>query len=156
MDLYLVRHGEAMIESADPVRPLSARGREEVDRLAAHLRNEGVTVAEIRHSGKARAAQTAERIANAIGAPTSAVAGLQPDDDPMPMAEVVSLEIRDLMLVGHLPHLALLAQLLLASGGVRSSIELRTAGLLRLRREAGSWRLIWALTSDALGRQGTG
>ena len=59
MNLYLIRHGEAKHESDDSARPLSAQGREEIARLATHLVRSGVRIAEIQHSPKLRAAQTA-------------------------------------------------------------------------------------------------
>ncbi len=35
MELYLVQHGEAMSEAQNPERPLTVRGREEVQRVSA-------------------------------------------------------------------------------------------------------------------------
>jgi phosphohistidine phosphatase SixA len=37
MDFYLVRHGEAKPASEDPARPLTDRGRKEVERVARAL-----------------------------------------------------------------------------------------------------------------------
>ena len=150
MNLYLVRHGEAMREGEDAARPLNARGREEVRRLATHLARLGVRVGEIRHSPKARAAQTAEIIAGALGARARVSEGLLPEDDPTPIAATASLATDDVMLVGHLPHLGRLASLLVLGDDARSLSELRTGGLLRLQRESGLWRLGWALTPSAL------
>ena len=141
MNLFLVRHGEAEKGPDDRARPLHARGREEVAHLAAHLSSLGVRVAEIRHSGKVRAQQTAEILARALHAPLVETDGMQPDDEPAPLAGKLSAEARDLMLVGHLPHLAVLATLLLR-GSAHPPIQFRTAGLVRLRREDGRWRML--------------
>ena len=140
-NIYLVRHGEAMREGDDAARPLNARGHEEVERLAAYLAGIGVAVAEIRHSGKARARQTAEILAGVLHAPLAQAQGMQPDDDPAPMAASLSQETRDLLLVGHLPHLAVLATLLLR-GSAHPPVHLRTAGLVHLQRDGDRWRLV--------------
>ena len=55
MTLYLVQHGEAKAEAEDPERPLTARGRDDIGRLAALLARIGVRVARLEHSGKRRA-----------------------------------------------------------------------------------------------------
>ena len=57
--LYLVQHGEAVGESVDPNRPLSAHGRATVEQVAACAARLGLKVDQIRHSGKLRAEQTA-------------------------------------------------------------------------------------------------
>jgi len=139
-----------MREAEDAARPLNARGREEVQRLATHLARLEVRVAEIRHSPKARAVETAALIAKALGAPARVAEGLLPEDDPTPMAAAVFRETADLMLVGHLPHLDRLAALLVLGDEARSICALRTGGLLRLERDGGRWRLVWALAPGAL------
>lgn len=139
MRLYLVRHGEALAAQDTPP-PLSSRGREDVERLGAYLAASGTRVAEIRHSSKLRAQQTAEILARTLGAPRFAAEGLAPDDDPTITADALADERRDLMLVGHLPHLALLATYLLR-GVDHAPIEFRKGGLVRLERHEGHWQL---------------
>ena len=48
--LYLIQHGEAKREEEDHLRPLTDRGREEVEGVASV----GVSVDEVVHSGKLR------------------------------------------------------------------------------------------------------
>ncbi len=60
MKLYLVQHGEAVPESQDPSRPLTDKGRREAERVAQHIAKLGIHMDKILHSGKLRAAQTAE------------------------------------------------------------------------------------------------
>ena len=140
MNLYLVRHGDAEHDGDDSLRPLSARGREEVERLGAYLAARGVRVAEIRHSPKLRAAQTAEILSSALNAPRAQREGLMPNDDPRPLAADVGQATGDLMLVGHLPQLPLLAAVLL--GATSHPIQLPTSGLARLRRTGDRWELL--------------
>src|SRR3989454_7116617 len=47
MDCYLVQHGEAKPEQEDPARPLTDRGRRDVERVAHAAGRSGVSVAEI-------------------------------------------------------------------------------------------------------------
>jgi len=60
MRLYLVQHGEAKREEEDPSRPLTENGRREVEIVAKFLSEAGIKIDKILHSGKLRAAQTAE------------------------------------------------------------------------------------------------
>ena len=60
MRLYLVQHGEAVPEDADPSRPLSETGNRDVARVAAFLATADIRVSRVLHSGKLRAGQTAE------------------------------------------------------------------------------------------------
>ncbi|HDD66024.1 MAG TPA: phosphohistidine phosphatase SixA, partial [Nitrososphaeria archaeon] len=59
MKVYLVQHGEAKREEEDPARPLTEEGKREVEDVARFLAELGVRVDRILHSGKLRAAQTA-------------------------------------------------------------------------------------------------
>ena len=60
MKLYLVRHGEALSEHVARERPLSDKGKRDAAAMAAFLGRAGIRVAEVQHSGKARARETAE------------------------------------------------------------------------------------------------
>ena len=139
--VYLVRHGEAGPAPDDAARVLTERGRADVEAVAARLRAAGVEVAEIRHSGLVRAHQTADILARHLG-PARGVrvmAGLAPDDEPGDAAGALAGGADPLMLVGHLPHLARLASLLL--GGGRELIRLEPGTALGLTRGADGWVL---------------
>lgn len=79
MAILLIRHGETESNAnriiQTPETPLSARGLEQADRLAALLAALGVET--ILSSDLARAFMTAERIAEATGAPIVRDVGLQ-------------------------------------------------------------------------------
>jgi phosphohistidine phosphatase len=114
MRLYLVHHADAVGPDVDPSRPLSTHGRAGAEGLARRAAERGVKPDVIWHSGKLRARQTAEvfwRTCHPL-AEFSATRGLQPDDPPRWIAETLIGESRDIMLVGHMPHLALLLRLL--------------------------------------------
>jgi phosphohistidine phosphatase len=82
--LHLVQHGEAKPEAEDLARPLSDRGREEVERVARHAASLGLWVAEILHSDKLRARQTAEIFARHLSPPRGIreTDGMAPEDAP--------------------------------------------------------------------------
>src|SRR3989338_4397800 len=66
MRLYLVRHGDATSAEENPRRPLSAKGRGEVERMASFLARSGVKPQRVVHSGKLRAGETAAILARAL------------------------------------------------------------------------------------------
>jgi phosphohistidine phosphatase len=156
MELYLVQHGEATSETENPERPLTIRGREDVQRVSAVAARFGLRPAEIRHSGKRRAAETAEIFAAAFGAREQvvAVAGMAPNDDVRPVAAALVTMPQPLMLVGHLPFLSRLASLLLVGDPERALVRFRMGGIVCLTGEpAGAggtagWMVAWTLTPE--------
>jgi phosphohistidine phosphatase len=151
MEVYLVRHGEPTRETEDPQRPLTARGREEVRRISAVAARMGLRPAEIRHSGKRRAAQTADIFAAALGLRAAVVtaSGLAPNDDVEPVAAALAAVTQPVMLVGHLPFLSRLTSLLLVGDPDRPLVQFPMGGIVCLVREASgrmpAWSLAWAL-----------
>ncbi len=115
MRLVLVHHGDAVGPDVDPRRPLSAWGRDTVDRLAAETAARGVSPAVIWHSGKLRARETAEAFWRACNpfAEFSATRDLQPEDSPEWIRDRLRGESRDVLIAGHYPHLPRLLTLLL-------------------------------------------
>ena len=87
MELYLVRHGETEPNVPDTGggAPLSENGLALVRRSAHFAARLGVRVAEIRHSDRLRAIQTAQEFERALGCPRRQVRGLGPDDDINPV-----------------------------------------------------------------------
>ena len=152
MDFFLVRHGEAKPEYEDPQRPLSDRGRRDVESMARALSEKKVAVAEILHSGKLRAKQTAEIMARFLspGRGTREITVLAPDDDPVLAKAELEAADAPVMLVGHLPHLGRLAALLVTGDEERSVVEFPPAAVVCLTRTDGGWVLAWSLTPDAI------
>jgi phosphohistidine phosphatase len=114
MRVYLVHHAEAVAPSADPQRPLSPRGARQAAWLAGTAKDAGVKPVAIWHSGKLRARQTAEaflRTCNAF-ASFQMVRGLRPEDPPLWLRDALEAEEHDVLVVGHMPHLPELAELL--------------------------------------------
>lgn len=145
--LYLVHHGDAVGPDVDPARPLSMRGRVEVDLLAQKAAERGVRPAVIWHSGKLRARQTAEafwRRCNPLST-FSAARGLLPTDPVSGVADAIAGETRDIMLVGHFPHLPQLLAFLLAGSREAAPAEFPMNGIVALEEVNGKWSECWRM-----------
>ena len=152
MDFFLVRHGEAKPEYEDPKRPLSDRGRRDVERMARALSEKRVPVAAIVHSGKLRARQTAEIMARILspGRRVRTITGLAPEDDPALAKAELEAADAPVMLVGHLPHLGRLAALLVTGDAERNVVEFPSAAVVCLSRGERGWTVAWSLAPDML------
>ena len=92
MRLFLLQHGDALAESFDPLRPLSIRGRSDVERMTEFATRAGMRVQRVCESGKLRAKQTAEIGAARLapGVPIETMPGLNPNDPVEPWVEMVN------------------------------------------------------------------
>jgi phosphohistidine phosphatase len=148
MFLYLVQHAEAKRAEEDPVRDLTEKGRREIENVAHHLKRLNVQVKQILHSGKTRAQSTANVLARHVkpAAGVSEASGLAPLDDPGIWAGRIAKMDEDILLVGHLPHLAKLAAILMSGDKERSVINFHMGGVVLLRRmAAGQWAVDWMI-----------
>ncbi|MBW2291600.1 MAG: phosphohistidine phosphatase SixA [Deltaproteobacteria bacterium] len=146
MDLYIVRHGEAASGANDAARRLTDHGRSEVEKIAQAMSQRGVSIRQIRHSGRARARETAEIIGSHLEPPAGvvAIAGIHPDDPVEPIALSLFGERESLMLVGHLPFVARMVAHLTAGSADRRSMNFPTATVACLRGEDDQWELVWS------------
>ena len=145
--VYLVQHGQAKDKDEDPQRPLTAQGRLETERIAELAARLDLGVAEIRHSGKTRAEETAVIFARALGlmGEVTAVDGLGPTDDVAPVARGLSGETGPVMLVGHLPFMPRLTGQLVHENPEKPSAEFRYSGIVCLEQGADGWQAKWQL-----------
>ena len=91
MRIYLVQHGESKSEEEDPQRRLTDKGIGEVQKIADFLRPLKFAVDTVWHSGKARAQQTGELLADAIRVRDRLLEreGLGPKDRAAPTKEAL-------------------------------------------------------------------
>ena len=148
MAIYLSQHGRSAPKEVDPERGLTPEGRVEVERVAKALADAGISVDVIFHSGKLRAAQTAELFANELK-PMEGVqprAGIDPLDDVMPLANDLPTG-RDEMYVGHLPFMERVIAYLITGDANRRVVAFRNGGVVRLEwgAEAQRWVIGWTL-----------
>ena len=151
MNLYIVRHGDALNGRDDSARPLSEHGRQEISALANAL-NGRVRVSEILHSGKTRAEQTATILHQTAfaNASLSVRAGLTPNDDPSGLANDLLSWPNDLMLVSHLPFVSCLASSLIDDTPWTIPFLFNTGTCLALQRRADTWMIQWMLDPSLL------
>jgi len=149
MKLYLVQHGEATSEEENPERPLTAKGRSDMERIAYFVGRLGLQVDRILHSTKTRAQQTAEILATSLSFQVSIIQseGLAPNDPIEPFIEKLKSMESNLMVVGHLPFLSKLASALLIDNPSRQIIAFKPGGIVCLLQN-GTWQIEWILTPD--------
>lgn len=143
MTLYLVHHGDAVGPDVDPQRPLSEAGVASTTALAAEAAARGARPDLVWHSGKLRAKQTAQifwRACNPL-ADGSATRDLQPGDPPTIMRDRLRGEPRDVMLVGHFPHLPRLLALLLPQDD--ATFPAHGIVALESRDDGETWTELW-------------
>ena len=154
MKLYLVQHAEAKREEEDPERSLSEKGWGDIRKVATFVNQQmNVTVSSIMHSGKRRAQQTAEILAEYLH-PAHGIKqteGLEPLADPSVWIDRISQTKKDIMLVGHLPHLSKLAAYLLWGDETKQVIDFHQGGIVCLtQEESGAWLVHWMLIPEAI------
>lgn len=151
MKLYIVRHGKAASSDVDPKRSLTEEGLQEVKNIADFLKPLDMSVDYLWHSGKLRAAQTAQALSEAVTVTEQFTAhpGLAPNDDAAPIKHEVELAEQDVMLVGHLPFVAKLASLLLTGSDVGNPIAFKPAAIICLDQSSGNhWQIDWMLIPE--------
>ena len=153
MKVYLVRHGEAVSSGVDPKRPLSEQGIVNIQKVAAFIKPLGISVEHIRYSGKLRAAQTAEILAESVKVDKgcSEHEALGPNDDVTILAGELDAYDTDVMIVGHLPFLAYLTSLLVASKETANVASFDAGSIACLNRSnPGQWQIEWMITPELL------
>ena len=144
MRLYLVQHGQAFPAAEHPDRPLTDAGRREVATVAALLARGQPPVSRIVHSGKPRARQTAEILADHLkpSQPVEAATGLDPHDPVEPWIAAANGWTEDRLLVGHQPFLGQLVSRLVL-GEERALVDYRPGTVVCLEPTgAGDWRIV--------------
>jgi len=152
MTILLVQHGEAKSKDEDTERSLTDGGIRKTKKIAAWLGRQHFDIIAIHHSGKKRAAQTAEIFANRL-APAhgiTAIPGLNPNDDVQAFAGQMEKIDGVLMVVGHLPFLDRLASLLVAGDSDREVVSFTNSGVVCLNERETHWTVAWAVVPELL------
>ena len=154
MRLYLVQHAEAKQKEEDPARPLSEKGKKDIHKMAAYLKDHAnIQIGTIFHSGKTRAKQTAQALAQTL----SPLGGIREAEGLDPLADVEVWAKRldsdemdeETMLVAHLPHLSRLASRLICGSDETSTIGFCQGSVACLKRgEEGGWMVNWMLIPE--------
>lgn len=153
MKLYLMQHGDALPEEVNRERPLSDRGRDDVARMARFLSIVGCRASRVHHSGKTRAWQSAEIMAEhmAPGVTPQAMPGISPNDPVAPVAQQLQGFSEDTLIVGHQPFMGRLAAQLLAGDSELPVVTYRQGSVACLEKHAdGGWSLCWMVRPELL------
>jgi phosphohistidine phosphatase len=146
--IYLVQHAEAVTDAVDPRRILSPKGEKTARELANACGKRRPEAMEILHSGKPRARQTAEILAEALGLPVRESSGLNPLDPVRPFLAEIEEWREGRILVGHNPFLERLCATMIAGREEPPVLTFQRGGMACLERLEGSWRLLWTAFPD--------
>jgi phosphohistidine phosphatase len=159
MEIYLMQHGQAFSEEADPERSLTPEGEDQIVASAKALQNIGISLDLVVASPKKRARQTAEIVARRLDYPVDDIKvteTLQPTA-PAPDAIAFLRAYEDktrVLLAGHLPSLGEIASDLLSEGS-KVAIHFSMGGVCRIDvdlLERGSGELKWVIAPEHLRR----
>lgn len=133
MTIFLVQHGKSVPKEEDPNRPLSIIGVQEVEEIAAQLKNYCTNLEVIYHTSKSRAAQTAEIFQKHVNATEGMhkTEGMNPMDDVEFFARN-SIKTDLALYVGHLPFMEKLAALLVTGDKEKTVFKFQNAGVVKL------------------------
>ena len=151
MKLYLVQHGKALAKAEDPERPLSEQGEQDVRNVASQLGDAGVQVVRIWHSGKQRAARTAEILARRVlsGRGIEKIKGISPNDPVADFASDADVWDEDTLVVGHLPFMSRLVSLLTVGDAAHELVQFTPGSIVCLERQDDHhWVLAWMIRPD--------
>jgi phosphohistidine phosphatase len=152
MNIYLMQHGKPFPKEENPDRPLSGQGQKDVERVASFLMKAGIKVDDIFHSGKTRARETAEIMISKLipGKEPVKKSGLAPLDDVKEIADEIEKSQKDLVIVGHLPHLARLTSLMITGSDSNTVVDFQQGGVLCLKYtdKEKVWMIAWMLVPE--------
>jgi len=135
--VYLVQHGEAVPETEDPERPLTAKGKADIARLADFLGQCGVRVGRVVHSDKQRARDSAAMLIDKIGAGAiveELPKGLAPKDSPEYFVDRMVSWAEDTLVVGHQPFISRLVSRIVLGKEVPAIVDITPGTLVLLSR----------------------
>jgi len=156
MRVYLMQHGEAVSEEEDPQRPLSVRGRAQVETSASAIVRLGLRFDAMVVSSKIRSRQTTEIVAKTTGytGEITETDTIEPSADPEDgVAALARLSGRESVFVaGHMPSLAGIVSSLLAESE-KVSVAFSNGGLCAIEAAelpTHDAALLFSLTPDQL------
>ena len=148
MSLYLVQHGKSLPKEQDPLKGLSEEGAAEVERIAEVAAHYGISVSRIVHSGKQRALQTAEILAEKLSPANGvdSIDGIKPLDDAAAFGDALQIT-DDVMVVGHLPFLEKLVAYLVTGKTGPPVFRMQNGGIICMDFYPDSTHVVirWAL-----------
>ena len=154
MKLYLARHGDYVLDTKG-LDGLTEKGQHDIIQLANQLKQMKIQVERILHSGKNRAQQTAELLAEGIASKEAPVAysGLSPNDEVSRLADELPHWNKDILIVGHLPFMGKLVSYLLTHQDFPEIVNFQTGTIVCLSRESAAMGDRLSINADILIRR---
>lgn len=153
MKLYLAHHGEAVHKKINPERPLTDKGKKDLEKMALFLEEAGVTVERVIHSTKIRAIDTAAILAHRLapGHNHEKMKGIKPDDAIDHLVEKIGEWKGNILIAGHGPFFSRLTAQLLADRQEPDVIATRPGSVICLERDQlGAFHLAWMIRPELL------
>jgi len=145
--VYFVQHGIAVTKDIDEKRPLSDIGVEEVRKVAAKLKANGIGIRKIVHSGKLRAYQTASIFSEILGvSDLSEQKGMKPNDAPEELIEQITEDA--VMYVGHLPHIENVVSTLVTGNKNNHIVRFQNSAVACVEIDGNECHLKWFITPE--------
>lgn len=151
MKIYLIQHGDSLDKTVDPERPLSTKGKKDIQSLATFLSQLNIKVNRIFHSGKLRAKQTAEILSKSIHSQNgiSILPGIEPEDLISPIAYEIESWQEDVLLAGHLPFMSKLVSKLITKDDINPVVDFEPGTMVCLEKIAATrWLIRWMLRPE--------
>ncbi len=128
---------------------MSKKGRSDIRVLAMHMQNMDVHIDTVFHSGKTRAEQSAQIIAELLAPDISPVKtdGLSPNDDPVEIVGDIEQMNGNILIASHMPFVSRLCSTLL-TGNPDTEFASLPGTLICLERTDDNWRLAYMVRPD--------
>lgn len=153
MKLLLMQHGDALSKKENAERPLSAKGEDDVRRVAGFLKNTDVSVESIVHSGKRRAEQTALIMSSLLNASAdiSISEQINPNDDVGVFYNQLTKNNKTTLIVGHLPFMAKFVSLLCVNNVNASPVSYEPGSVVCMENNTqDGWRINWMVRPELI------
>ncbi len=153
MKLYLVQHGEAISKDTNSERPLTEKGHNDIRKMSQLFTQADISLEQVIHSGKLRAAQTAEYFVKNLREPSVVKVNdhIKPKETLQPLTEQILSWNNDTLIIGHLPYLAKLVSYLTTENESSLTISFQPGTAVCLQRKDNlQWQINWMVRPELL------
>ena len=149
MKLYLARHGDYTVDLVKQLDVLTDLGINQITKIANCLKQANIQVANIYHSNKHRAEQTAALLAKGVHCDQNIqlYSGINPNDEIAAFVNEIPHWDKDVLVVGHQPFMNKLVSHLIVGNENKNIIDFHTgtvACIEGIDRER--WIINWVIT----------
>lgn len=147
MTVYFIQHGICLKKDEDPAKPLSTIGKKETTLISQFLKDKGLSITKVYHSGKLRAEETAQILSNNLSTGEIYIkSNMSPNDN---VKDFCKEQLEDNSIyVGHLPHLEKTISYLITQDENSNVIKLKNSGVVSLERINSDFTLKWYILPE--------